>query len=146
MLCISNNSIKHQSFIYIQLNVKIVLFQSFQVCISMLLKCENFKQFQTIQFSISTQRNSIRLIDRTLLGSTTPSQSGPGSDGNKFPKAPSISPSDYFMSYKGNSLGKCYPSIEIQSVYSAAPATRPLIHVILLLCLSKIHIYIYIYI
>ena len=39
--------------------------------------------FQTIQFSISTQFSSIWPIDRTLSGVTTPSQSGPGSDGNE---------------------------------------------------------------
>ena len=44
--------------VYTQLNVKIVL-------------------FRTIQFS------SIWPIDRTLSGATTPSQSGPGSDGNE---------------------------------------------------------------
>ena len=38
--CITNNSIKHLSFIYTQLDVKIVL-------------------FQTIQFNISTQFSSI---------------------------------------------------------------------------------------
>ena len=34
-------------------------------------------------FSISTQFSSIGTIDRTLLGATTPGQSGPGSDGNE---------------------------------------------------------------
>ena len=47
LLRIPNNSIKHQSFIYILLNVKTVL-------------------FQTIQLSISTQFSSIWHIDRTL--------------------------------------------------------------------------------
>ena len=60
MLCISNSSIKHQLFIYTQLNVETVL-------------------FQTIQLSISTQFSS----NLTLSGATTPGQSGPGSDGNK---------------------------------------------------------------
>ena len=40
LLCITNNLIKHQSFIYTQLNVKAVL-------------------FQIIQFRISTQFSSI---------------------------------------------------------------------------------------
>ena len=39
--------------------------------------------FQTIQFSISTQFNSIWSKDRTLSDVTTPDQSGPGSYGNK---------------------------------------------------------------
>ena len=34
LLCITNNSIKHQSFIYTQLNVKTVLFQIIQFSIS----------------------------------------------------------------------------------------------------------------
>ena len=64
LLCIINNSIKHQSFIYTQLNVKTVL-------------------FQTIQFSLSTQFSSIWPIDRTLSGATSPGQSVSGSDVNK---------------------------------------------------------------
>ena len=51
-----------QSFVYTQLNVTTVL-------------------FQTIQFSISAQLSSIWPIDRTLSGATTPGQSRPGSDG-----------------------------------------------------------------
>ena len=39
-------------------------------------------QFQTIQFSISTQFSFIRLIDTTLSGAATPGQSGHVSDGN----------------------------------------------------------------
>ena len=50
--------------------------------------------FQTIQFSISTLFSSIWPIDRTLSGATTPSQSGPGSDGNegvlRIPQSSSI--------------------------------------------------------
>ena len=61
LLCITNNSIKDQSFIYTQLNVKTVL-------------------FLTIQFNISIQFSSISPTDRTQLGATTPGQSGSGSD------------------------------------------------------------------
>ena len=39
--------------------------------------------FETIQFCKSTQFNSIRPIDRTLSGATTPGQNGPWSDGNE---------------------------------------------------------------
>ena len=39
--------------------------------------------FQTIQFSISTQFNSIWPIDRTLSGATIPGQSGSGRKGNE---------------------------------------------------------------
>ena len=51
-------------------------------------------QFQIIQFSVSTQFSSIRPIDKTLSGATTPCQSRPESDGNKgysaFPKVPAL--------------------------------------------------------
>ena len=61
LLCITNSSVKHQSFIYTQLNVKI-------------------DQFQWILFNINTQFTSIWLIDRTTAGATNLGQSGPGSD------------------------------------------------------------------
>ena len=48
--------------------------------------------FLVIQFSISTQFSSIWPIDRTLSSATTPSQSGPGSDGNEgVPRIPQSS-------------------------------------------------------
>ena len=56
-------------------------------------------------------------------------QSGPGNNGNEgvlcIPQSPSItgnSPSDCLMSYPGHSLVESYPSAEVQSVYSIAPA------------------------
>ena len=65
----------------------------------------------------------------TLSGATTLSQSGPGSDGKKgvirilqSSSITGVSPSDCLVSYPGHSLGKSYPSAEMQSVYSAAPA------------------------
>ena len=42
-----------------------------------------------------------------------------------FPKVPALlkfSPSDCLVSYPEHSLGDSYPSAEMQSVYSAAPA------------------------
>ena len=108
-LCITNNPIKHQSFIHTQLNIKTVL-------------------FQTIQFSINTQFSSIWPIDRTLSSTTNPGQSEPGSDGNKevlhIPQSSSItgaSSSDCFVSYPGHLLGKSYLYAEKQLVYSTAP-------------------------
>ena len=41
LLCINNNSIKHQSFIYITLNVKTYLFQKIMFSISMQFKSQN---------------------------------------------------------------------------------------------------------
>ena len=68
-------------------------------------------------------------IDRTLSRATTPYQSGPGNDVNervlRFPQSSSITgatPLDCLMSYLGLSLGESYPSAEIHSVYSTAPA------------------------
>ena len=65
-----------------------------------------------------------------LSGSTTPGQSGPGSDGNegvlRIPQSCSIagtSPSDCLVSYQDTRCGGgSYPSAEKQSVYSTAPA------------------------
>ena len=74
-------------FVYTQLNVKIVL-------------------FQTIQFTISTQFSSVWPIDRTLSGANTPAQIGPVNNGNEgvlhIPQSSSItgtSPSDSLVSY-----------------------------------------------
>ena len=64
-------------------------------------------------------------IDRTLPGATSPGQSGPGSNDNEVPQSSTAgaSPLDCLMSYSGHSLvGKSYPTTEMQSVYSTAPA------------------------
>ena len=74
--------------------------------------------------------SSIWPIDRTLSGATTPGQSGSGSDGNEgvlcIPESSCItgtSPSDCLVSYLGHSFGGgSYPSAEMPSVYSIAPA------------------------
>ena len=65
----------------------------------------------------------------TLLGATTLSQSGSGSNSNKgvfhIPQSSSItgtSPSNCLVSYPGHSFGESYPSAEKQLVYSTAPA------------------------
>ena len=81
--------------------------------------------------SISTQFSSICTIDRTLSGASTPSQSEPGSVGNKrvlrIPQSFWItgsSPSDCLVSYPGHLLWGSHFSAEMQSVYSGAPANR----------------------
>ena len=106
-------------FVYKQLNVKIN-----QLNVKTVL-------FQTTQFSISTPFSSHWPIDRTLSRATTLSQGGPGSDGYKevlcIPQSSSntgATPSDCLVSYPGNSLGESYPSADVQSVYSIAPADR----------------------
>ena len=65
-------------------------------------------------------------IDKTLSGTSTLDQSGPGSNANKWllciPQSiTGTSPSDCFVSYPGHSLEEFYPSAEMQSVYSAVP-------------------------
>ena len=67
---------------------------------------------QSIQFCISTQFISVRMIDRTLSGSNTPGQSRLGSDGKeralRIPQSSSITgalPYDCLLSYPGYSLG-----------------------------------------
>ena len=73
-----------------------------------------------------SKQSSIWPIDKTLSGATTPSQSGPGSNGNKgvlcIPQSSSIteaSPSDCLVSYPGHLLGESYSSAEMQLMYSA---------------------------
>ena len=96
---ITNNSTKHQSFVYIQLNDQTVPFQAIQFSIRHLFVYTlNVKQFY--------------LSHRTLSGATTPYQNGLGSNGNEgvlhIPQSSSItgaSPPDCLMSYPGHSLG-----------------------------------------
>ena len=72
---------------------------------------------------------SIWPIARNLSGATIPSQSEPGSDGNKgvltITQSSSISgasPSDCLMLYPGHSLWEgSYLSAKMQSVYSTVP-------------------------
>ena len=107
---------KHQSFIYKQLNAKIVL-------------------SKTIQFSINTQFSSLWHIHSTLSGAIAPRQNTRGSDGSEgvfcIPQSSCITealPSYCLVSYPGNYLGESYPSSEMQPLYSTAPvdwATSP---------------------
>ena len=64
-----------------------------------------------------------------LSGATTLGKSGPGSNGNEgvlcIPQSPSITgtaPLDCLVSYPRHSLGRSYPSADVQSVYSTALA------------------------
>ena len=80
-----------------------------------------------------------------LSSTTTPGQSGPGSDGNegvlRIPQSSctaGTSPSDCLVSYSGHSLGGgSYPFAEKQSVYSTDPADWAMITVV------YVHIYIF---
>ena len=64
----TNNSIRHQSLVYTQLNDQTVPFLNIQLSINHLLNC------QTVLFEPK---------DRTLSGATSLGQSGPGSNGNE---------------------------------------------------------------
>ena len=73
--------------------------------------------------------SSIRPIDKTLSGATTPSQSGPGNDANegvhRIPQSSSItgtSTSDCLVSYTGHLLLESYPSSEMQLLYFTVTA------------------------
>ena len=68
--------------------------------------------FQAIQYSISTQFSFIKPIDKSLSDVTTPSQSGPGNDGNegvlRIPQSSSITGTslpDCLVSYTGHLFG-----------------------------------------
>ena len=73
--------------------------------------------------------SSILFIDRALSGATTPYQSGQGSDDNEevfcIPQNSNItgaSPSDCLVWCPEHLLGGSYSFVEMQSVYSIAPA------------------------
>ena len=85
-------------------------------------------QFKCQNSPISTQFSSIWPIDRTLSGTTTLGQSGPGSDGNErvlriSPKLQHYSNLTIRLSYPGHSLGGSYPSAEKQLMYSTTQLT-----------------------
>ena len=122
---------------------KTILYQVIQFCITTQFTCQNSSisrsqniktaLFQVIPFIISWQFSSMWLIDRTLSGTTTSSQSGPGGDDNEgklcIPQSSSItgaSPSDCLVSYTGHSLDRwgSYSSAEMHSIYSIATAIR----------------------
>ena len=73
--------------------------------------------------------SSIWRIDRTLSGATTPSHSGPETDGNEgvlrilqISSITGTSPLDCLMLYPGHLLGESYTSAKMQSMYSNVPA------------------------
>ena len=132
---------------------KTVLFQTVPFNISTIfcfhtVKCKN-SSIKTIQFSISTQFNSIRRIDKSLSDATTLRQSGPGSDGKKgvfcFSQSYSISgapPSDCLVSYLGHSLRERLTSLQRSSRCLLQPElTVPLKLFVSLIYLSSICVF-----
>ena len=117
MLCIINNSIKHQSFVYTQLNDQKVLFQVIYLSIS-----------HFFAFSLNVKVNSsIWSIDRILSGANTPGQNGPGNKRvlriSHSSCITGASPSDWSISYPGHSWWSC-SSVKKQSVHSIAPVDK----------------------
>ena len=97
--------------------------------------------------------SSILPIDRTQSGATSPSKSGPASNGNEgilcIPQNSNIirvSPSDCLVSYTGHLLEESYPSALMQSVYSTAPSDWASVCVCVCVLVVPIKAYIYIYI
>ena len=121
-------------FVYTQLNVKTILFQTIQFSVSTasMSKTVPFQTrivlFRAVQFSTSTQFSSIWPIDRTLSSATTAGQSGPGSDGNE--EVLRIPQSEHYWNLTIRLFSVIYrtfmrgvlPPVEVQSVYSTAPA------------------------
>ena len=106
------------------------------ICIKMDLALNNLQglichETQTTNHSIVEFLNSSILFHGTLIGTTTPDQSRPESNGCeevlRIPQCSSItgtSPSDCLVSYPEHSLvgWGFYPSAELRSVDSTAPA------------------------
>ena len=166
MLCITNNSVKHQSLVCTHLNDQTVLFLTTQF--SMLIKLNGSKHcyvsltiqlnichlftllngqtvlFQTIQFGIRylfTQNLNVKPIDRNLLGVTTL-----GTMAMKrysiFPRAPAVLiPHHQIVSCHIQDthwrVGS-YPSTEMHSVYPTAPADWALVLMIIIICLHVV--------
>ena len=109
MLCVTNNSIKHQSFVYIQLNDQTVLFWTIQFSIN-----------HSFAHSLNVQNSSIWPMGKTLSGATTPGLSGPGSNGNeRVLHIPQSSRTGASPSDAGHSLGvESYLSDTVGVFYS----------------------------
>ena len=116
LLYITNNSIKHQSFVYTQLNDQTVLFQTIQFSMSFIYT--QFK-YKTTLFDLQIEPNQVLPLQaRVDLGAMAI---------KGYRQSPSItgaSPSDCLVSYPGHSLvgWGSFPSAEMKSVYSIAPA------------------------
>ena len=76
---ISNNLIKHQSFVYTPLNHQTVLFKTFQLSWCTVFVCAQLN-VKTVLFQTCTWFCSFWLLDRTLSGSPTLGQGVPCSD------------------------------------------------------------------
>ena len=109
LLCITNNSIKHQLFVYSQLNDQTVQSLTIQFSISRLFA----HSLNAKQLYLTHRQDPIRCYH------SRPERY------SAFPQSSSItgaSPSDDLVSYLGHSLGESYSFSQMQSVYSTTPA------------------------
>ena len=104
----------HQNWWGSSFGFDLVWFNGISIIIGYLMSdpCHAYKQFFSIQFSLSIQFSSIWPIDRTLSGAIIPGHNGPGGDGNNevfhIPQSSRIieaSPSDWLVSYQDIHLG-----------------------------------------
>ena len=114
-LCITYYLIKHQSFVYTQLNDQTVLFQTIPFSISHLFAHSlNVKQFEWLIDVRCYHSGAERTWEQwQWRGIPHPP---------KFQKYWSLAIRCNLMTNPGNSLGSSYPSAEMQSVYSTIAA------------------------
>ena len=116
LLCITNNSIKHQSFVYSQLNDQIFLFLIFQFCMSFVctqLKCQTILFDSWIEsFQVLLFRAKVNLGVMAMKRYST------------FPKAQALLELHWrlFCVISRTIIGESYPFAKIQLVYSTTPA------------------------
>ena len=146
MLFSTNNLIKHQSFLYTQLNDQTVLIQTIQFSISTQSKCQTVLfdpevgLYQVLPLSVSMDLGAVatkgyseffkistlsflprcsRCIRQPQLTRATGLSLGESYPSAEMQSVYSAAPADWAT---WQSLGESYPSAEMQSVYSAAPA------------------------
>ena len=148
MLCITNNSIKHQSFVCTQLNGLIVLLLTIQF--SILFVCTQFKcqiglfgpwlgHFQVLPFRARVDQGAMAMKRHSA-----------------FPNAPALLELHHqvvLCHIQHTCWGCSYPSTEMLLMYSSATADwtdrlmgpMRVVYIYIYISSSKIYIYIYIY-
>ena len=115
--------------IYLHISIDTVQLNGFNYCyLTLTILFDINHLFAHSEVVRSIANSSIWAIDRNLSGATTPGQSGPERNYNEevlhiFQSSRTrASQCDGNVSYLGHSLRGSYPSTEMQSVYSTAPA------------------------
>ena len=112
--CITNNSIKHQSFVYSQLNKQTVLFQTIQFCITHLLS-----------LSLNVKQCFFCFLDRSLSGDIIPEWTWEWRKWRDTPHSPKLQHFwsliiRFFNVINRTLVWASHPSVDMQSVYSTA--------------------------